>query len=69
MDNMKKILKKMPKVMKKSLKKSNTHDVLLEQANRMVINDNNLYLNNKWFSKSLNGVWIYLNLITMLVRA
>ncbi|ELC8386453.1 zinc dependent phospholipase C family protein [Clostridium perfringens] len=53
MDNMKKILKKMPKVMKKSFKKSNTHDVLLEQANRMVINDNNLYLNNKWFSKSL----------------
>ena len=46
MDNMKKILKKMPKVMKKSFKKSNTHDVLLEQANRMVINDNNLYLNN-----------------------
>lgn len=51
MDNMKKILKKMPKVMKKSFKKSNTHDVLLEQANRMVINDNNLYLNNKWFSR------------------
>ena len=37
MDNMKKILKKMPKVMKKSFKKSNTHDVLLEQANRMPV--------------------------------
>lgn len=54
MDNMEKILRKMPKIMKKYFKKSNTHDILLEQANKIVINDNRLYLENSNFSKELN---------------
>ncbi|MGG5460890.1 zinc dependent phospholipase C family protein [Clostridium sp. B9] len=53
MDNMKKILKKMPKIIQKSFKKSNTHDILLEQANRIVISDNSRYLNNRVFYKNL----------------
>lgn len=53
MNNMKKILKKMPKIIQKSFKKSSTHDILLEQANRIVINDNSLYLNNRKFSNTL----------------
>lgn len=62
MSKINKIMKNFNKVLKKSSKKSNTHDILLHQANIMVHNDNRVYLKNLEFGKELT---MYLDIFEM----